>query len=599
MSSVLENTVEMPDTKEEQKDCPVCMDHFTAVIRQPIRCAYCPHTVCRQCASRFLLTTLNDPHCMGCKREWNREFIDTNLTQTFRKGPLKLQRRKVLIDREKGRLPAMQVFVEAKVGMEEANKRSHELWRRKRDLKRQKTRVHAEILAGGIMDADELNREIEEKLGPINMELAAIRIEITQCQQEITRLWRIFHGTERVVREFIMKCPADECRGFLSSAWKCGTCQKNFCNDCHAEKSGQKDEVHVCNEEAKSTAAMIQKETKACPKCGIRISKIDGCDQMWCTECQTTFSWNTGQILLNTVTHNPHYYEYLRRVNNGEIPREAGDVPCGGIPNAYLFYQYVSNQRHTALTELDKREIMSVHRCMSDIENYRLAQYPLRQPANVNRDLDISFLMNNIDEEKWGTTLERQETNFERRKEIGLILQTLLHVGAEKLSALHNSAVNTIRRERNKLFAEVLPEMHKVRDYTNKSLWAKGRQMGMVVPQISHTWDWTMARKNDIKNNAEPVVATQNQVVEPEAEAEAEDEEEVVQPPPPPPPPQPQAMPIDGNSDDEFVEPPPNAGAGRAPAAEPEVDYMDDMVYVELDGEMIQMTRRQMRMLLQ
>jgi hypothetical protein len=123
--------------------------------------------------------------------------------------------------------------------------------------------------------------------------------------------------------------------------------------------------------------------------------------------------------------------------------------------------------------------------------------------------------------------------------------------------------------------------------------------MGMVVPQISDTWDWTMARKNDIKNNAEPVLATQNQVVEPEAEAEAEaeDEEEVVQPPPPPP--QPQAMPIDGDSDDEFVEPPPNAGAGRAPAAEPEVDYMDDMVYVELDGEMIQMTRRQMRMLLQ
>ena len=592
MSSVLQNTVEMPANtekkNEEQKDCPVCMDHFTSVIRQRISCAYCPHTVCRQCASRFLLTTLNDPHCMGCKREWNREFIDTNLTQTFRKGPLKLHRRKVLIDREKGRLPAMQVFMEAKVGMDETSKRSQELWLRRRTLKRQKTKVHAEILAGGILNEDELNREIEEKIGPINTEIAAVRNEIRQCDEEFRRLWRIFHGTERVVREFIMKCPADECRGFLSSAWKCGTCQKNFCNDCHAEKSGQKDETHVCNEEAKSTAAMIQKETKPCPKCGIRISKIDGCDQMWCTECQTTFSWNTGQILLNTVTHNPHYYEYLRRVNNGQIPREAGDVPCGGLPNAYLFFRYLMEQRNLVLNEERKREIMVVHRCMSDIENYRMAQYPLRQPANANRDLDISFLTNDIDEEKWGTSLERQETNFERRKEIGLIVQTLLHVGAEKLSALYNSATNP-KHTRRRLFAELLPEMNKVREFTNKSLWTKGRQMGMVVPQISDRWDWIMARKSDIKNNAEPVVATQNELVQPEPDEEA--------------PPNP-IVTHDDNSDDEFVdnapgvvlpEPVANAGAGQPQ----EMDTADDMVYVEIDGEMVEMTRRQMRMLLE
>jgi len=527
---------------------------------------------------------------MGCKREWNREFIDTNLTQTFRKGPLKLQRRKVLIDREKGRLPAMQVFMEAKVGMDQANKRSQELWLRKRQLKKQKTKIHAEILAGGILEADELNREIEEKLGPINTELAAIRIEMTQCTDEVRRLWRIFHGTERVVREFIMKCPADECRGFLSSAWKCGTCQKNFCNDCHAEKSGQKDDTHVCNEEAKSTAAMIQNETKPCPKCGIRISKIDGCDQMWCTECQTTFSWNTGQILLNTVTHNPHYYEYLRRVNNGQIPREAGDVPCGGLPNAYLFIRFIMDQRNVVLAEETKREIMVVHRCMSDIENYRMAQYPLRQPANVNRDLDILFLTNNIDEEKWGTSLERQETNFERRKEIGLIVQTLLHVGAEKLSALYNSATNA-KHTRRRLFAEVLPEMNKVREFTNKSLWAKGRQMGMVVPQISDRWEWITARKSDIKNNAEPVVPNQNEVVEPEQQQE----EEVQQNP---------IVTHHDNSDDEFVdntpgvvlpEPVANAGAGQPQ----EMDRTDDMVYVEIDGEMVEMTRQQMRMLLE
>jgi hypothetical protein len=202
--------------------------------------------------------------------------------------------------------------------------------------------------------------------------------------------------------------------------------------------------------------------------------------------------------------------------------------------------------------------------------------------------LDISFLTNDIDEEKWGTSLERQETNFERRKEIGLIVQTLLHVGAEKLSALYNSATNP-KHTRRRLFAELLPEMNKVREFTNKSLWTKGRQMGMVVPQISDRWDWIMARKSDIKNNAEPVVATQNELVQPEPDEEA--------------PPNP-IVTHDDNSDDEFVdnapgvvlpEPVANAGAGQPQ----EMDTADDMVYVEIDGEMVEMTRRQMRMLLE
>jgi hypothetical protein len=64
---------------------------------------------------------------------------------------------------------------------------------------------------------------------------------------------------------------------------------------------------------------------------------------MWCTadNCKTAFSWNSGKIINGTI-HNPHYYEWLRRNNNGEIPRNPGDIPCGGFPG---YDAYVNNLR--------------------------------------------------------------------------------------------------------------------------------------------------------------------------------------------------------------------------------------------------------------
>jgi hypothetical protein len=124
-------------------------------------------------------------------------------------------------------------------------------------------------------------------------------------------------GTNVVVldtrKKFIMSCPLDSCRGFLSTQYKCGTCQKNICSDCLVLKTDE----HVCLESDKLTADMIKKETKPCPKCGTRIYKIDGCDQMYCTAqlngqaCSTAFSWKTGKIETGII-HNPHFYETQR-----------------------------------------------------------------------------------------------------------------------------------------------------------------------------------------------------------------------------------------------------------------------------------------------
>jgi hypothetical protein len=394
------------------------------------------------------------------------------------------------MDRETGRLPAMQIFVEAQVTLNKSSRIIGILNAERKKIKAERHVAQVSIEPGMSVE------QISVLLAPYQKRLSENRKFMDENHELYNNAYRILTGKEVAgPRQFIMKCPAEDCRGFLSTGWKCGTCQEFFCSDCHAKKAGQKDDNHVCNADAKATASMISKETRPCPKCGVRISKIDGCNQMWCTSCHTTFSWNTGQLLLNTITHNPHYYEYLRKVNNGEIPREAGDVPCGGLPIAWQFTRMVLELQ---ITIHQKNDILDCLRCLSDIVDVRLPRMPARQEANGNRDLDILYLLNQMTKEEWGVALERKENTFEKNKEIGLILQTLVHVGSEKMTILSNTQS---KRQRGEMVPKILAEMEKVRDFTNRSLWAKGLQMDMVVPYITKQWHYIWVRKSEMKDS--------------------------------------------------------------------------------------------------
>ena len=91
---------------------------------------------------------------------------------------------------------------------------------------------------------------------------------------------RIKNGedTEKEERnKFIMPCSAENCKGYLSCQYKCGVCKLFTCPDCFEIIGYSKDEPHECKEENVKSAEMIKKETKGCPKCGVRIFKIAGC----------------------------------------------------------------------------------------------------------------------------------------------------------------------------------------------------------------------------------------------------------------------------------------------------------------------------------
>ena len=477
-------------------------------------CPYCPANACRGCVQRYLLSSHEDPHCLGCRKAWNREFIDLHLTKTFRSGPLRKHRAKTLMDREKAMLPAMQIFVEAvkeqrtvaalmatvmDVIRQLEAKRVEIL--RTRDTIRNKiraARTDEEEKAGLALLDENCNR-----YGQLESKMMRTRFDHEVLQRRLNRAINILEGraaddnkTAEPVREFIQHCPADGCRGYLSTAYKCGVCAKYTCNECLCVKGDNRDAEHTCKEEAKASAALIRRETKPCPKCGVRIYKIDGCDQMFCTQetCHTAFSWNTGHVITGNI-HNPHYYEYLRHRNGGAIPREAGDIPCGGLPAAWQFSRDVLS---TTLPVETKNLMMHIHRTLSDMADVRLPEFPAQRPANVNKDINIRYLMNEMEEDAWKKMLEQRETKFERKREIGQILTTFTHVGSEIIRNITTGPGLTTDARAKMIKAgweKEATHLNDLRVYTNNSLKALGERMICAFPQIDKDWNYIPPRK--------------------------------------------------------------------------------------------------------
>lgn len=224
-------------------------------------------------------------------------------------------------------------------------------------------------------------------------------------------------------KKFVKACPGNDCRGFLSSAYKCGICEKFFCPDCEVEKASRNDEDHVCNEDLKASVAMLKKSTRPCPECSTPIEKSEGCDQMYCIvpNCKTAFSWNTGKIDKGVI-HNPEYYRQQRELNNGHIPRNVGDNPCGGIPEFHevsrkfkeygvfwhRFHRLINHVRFALITDLP-----------TDIGNIN------------NEELRVKYIIGDIDEEKWKKKLKMKIKKAEREFNVYQILDMYIHASTD------------------------------------------------------------------------------------------------------------------------------------------------------------------------
>jgi len=397
-------------------DCGICCETFNRSVHQKVICSFCDHSCCKKCVQTYLLNTSNDPHCMQCKNVWNREFIDRSCSKTFRNKELKTHRENILLEREKCLLPESQVFVA----------------RRKQAIQ---LKVHYDNLTNQVAEINHTRQDIEFRINRLNN---------GHDDDNSTEAG----PSEKKV--FVRKCPVEACRGFLSTQWKCEVCDNKICKDCNEVKEvgGGGGEEHVCDTANVETVKLLNKDTKPCPSCGTLIFKISGCAQMWCPNCHSAFNWNTGRIEAGII-HNPHYYEFQQAHGTGG--RNLGDIPCGGIPNTCELNAKFNPQHYNRgpqaarqITETEKT-LRGYHRINGHIDQYEL-RYVYRgieNPPN-NRDLRVSYLMNEISEDQLKSTIQKREKAFEKKRDIANVLRMFADTSGDLFRQFVNDDTNIL-----------------------------------------------------------------------------------------------------------------------------------------------------------
>jgi hypothetical protein len=272
---------------------------------------------------------------MHCRSPVTDDFVLDNTKVSWRTKNYKPYRENLLLDMEKARLPDTQQYaaavINARTLLNDSNKeiaRITSLLSEVRQILRMSVDEYSTFKEITISESRKQQQQALKDKRKYLDELKPVKAS-NQAARNV--IWN--HGlhqansqpSAQLRRPMVKACIADGCRGFLSEDFECPLCSMKVCKKCHEGLS----EAHECNEDVVANVKALAAEARPCPSCAASISKIDGCDQMWCTQCQTTFSWRTG-LKEEGHTHNPHYYEFMRR-NGGVVPRAPGDirVACG------------------------------------------------------------------------------------------------------------------------------------------------------------------------------------------------------------------------------------------------------------------------------
>lgn len=383
------------------KTCDVCYEDLNNSTYKLVKCDKCQYNCCKQCVRTYFKDILNEPHCMKCKMQWEPEFVVASVNKSYYNGEFKENRKSVLTNLEKSRLPD--------------------------------TQHDAKLFI--------LKEKLDKRILDIKSEIKNLKLEIKKKEQEMILAHSEFLKEKKPERKtFIMKCQSD-CKGFLSTSYKCDLCNKRTCPKCFEVEdevdpgAGAEEGVHVCKPENVETVTMMKKETRSCPGCSVRIYKIDGCNQMWCVECNTAFDWVSGKIV-NGQIHNPHYYDYLKK--NGGIPRAPGDVLCGGLPHVQHMYQKITQLRvsgiiETASSEIMMRNVGYVHQFTNHIHHMYLDLVNHDSYQSALKLIRIKYILGRMTDDEFAAAIFKENKKDIKNQKKKQLLQLVDNVGTDLL----------------------------------------------------------------------------------------------------------------------------------------------------------------------
>jgi hypothetical protein len=334
--------------KSAVEECTVCCEPYNKSTHAPIECEQggCKYKACLECIRSYLLISVNEPHCMECKANWSAKFM-LHLKKGWLADVYRPHREKFLCDIEL-----------SKLGETMPDAERYKAWKKQDAIAKALRKEYLERKEA----LERFNKKVEQ----------AERLTLQ------TKNGRSVEEKADEKKEFFMPCPVVDCKGLLSTQYKCGICDHFTCIECHEVIGVTKTDAHTCDANNIASAQAIKKETKQCPGCHNRIYRVEGCSQMWCTGCHTAFDWNTGKKVVSERLHNPHWLEYQRTLNGGTAPRAPGDVPCGGVCSR----NQINNQ---IVHKLIRAKTLMLAAAGGVSGNYSVYEHPIDKLADMLR----------------------------------------------------------------------------------------------------------------------------------------------------------------------------------------------------------------------
>jgi hypothetical protein len=436
-------------------ECSICLENSSDLRYELISCPSCDVETCMDCAKEYILSSSQEAHCSNCKVVWSTRFLLETFMKSWvegvKKGQYRYHRKNVLLNREKALIPEAMTYIAAN--------------KDKVDVQRK---------------LDECNQEIRE-LNSALRKLYKTRRDLKIQLNEGTSTSSNFN--------LICPCPKESCRGMIDSETaRCCICNRKVCIKCRElRKKG-----HKCDKEKVKTVKLLKKDTKACPKCGVNIYKIEGCPQMFCTNCHFSFDWETGKEEKGVI-HNPHAVQWYR-THNRDMPN-IHDIPCGGLIDWHYFDTIMYESREiidyiccntddldylTKITHIGDEYNRSTQNLEKIYRSVAHVQYALNRHREKN-DFDkyrMEYVMGNITEDRWKQKIFLLERANSRNRLCTEVYTTYRHLGIERFRDLYEKLQKC--RDQHENYPKKYTEERTVKRYT-RAIKKTVKEMNAII----------------------------------------------------------------------------------------------------------------------
>lgn len=363
-----------------------------------VGCSYCGFAPCGECVKTFIVLSDHEPACMGCKKVWSREYVMEKFDKRWVRDSFLPHLGKIIKEEEKALLPNTQHEAALVARIRDYITKIKNL-PTDAQLKRRHNKSQWHILEQELQKKRAMRNKLIDEMYQLKIQTETYggdNLRVAPTDKEKT---------------YVFKCPFDDCRGFVSTEYSCGTCERKVCGDCHKPLGTDQTSRHKCVDDDVRTATLVRNETKPCPKCATLIFKASGCNQIFCTQCHIAFDWLTLKID-NGIIHNPHYYEFLAsQTGGGRAAIDIERIACGDLPRTREYVDHVSwlSSSSTDNDWIDAmRFLFDLHRTAMHLREVVLPAYSLNR-IKTNLHLRVQYLLGDIDDDAWTRKLVHRE----------------------------------------------------------------------------------------------------------------------------------------------------------------------------------------------